>query len=154
MFQGELIGIYLTPEKATPLRPVPEARAVAGKGLDGDRYGTLRGTFSKAGKASQQVTLIECEAVEAVARDYGVALDYSESRRNLVTRGVPLNHLLGREFTVGSVRLRGLKLCEPCAHLEKLTRPGIEKALRHRGGLCAEIVEGGVLKVGDAIRPA
>jgi MOSC domain-containing protein YiiM len=76
-----------------------------------------------------------------------------KSRRNLLTRGVPLNHLIGREFTVGEVVLRGIRLCEPCDHLEGLTVKGIKDGLHHRGGLRAEILHGGTLQPGDAIRP-
>jgi MOSC domain-containing protein YiiM len=97
------------------------------------------------------VTLIEVEALEALQRDYGVELQPSESRRNIVTRGVALNHLIGREFSVGDVRLRGLELCEPCGHLEGLTRPGVKQGLIHRGGLRAQILSEGVINVGDRI---
>ena len=89
----------------------------------------------------------------AGAVEYEITLEPAQARRNLVTRGVPLNHLIGREFAVGDVVLRGLRLCEPCGHLEKLTIKGIEKSLRHRGGLRAQVVQGGVLRSGDTITP-
>ena len=100
------------------------------------------------------MTLVESEAVEALARDYNVTIKEGEARRNLVTRGIALNHLVGKDFLVGEVRLRGIRLCEPCGHLEKLTVPGIEKGLIHRGGLRAQIVTEGVLRTGDSIRKA
>src|SRR5262249_61459375 len=105
-----------------------------------------------AGKADQEVTLVETEAVEALARECNLEIDPGKVRRNLLTREVPLNHLVGREFQVGGVVLRGIRLCEPCDHLESLTVKGIKDGLHHRGGLRAEIVEGGTLRAGDVIR--
>jgi MOSC domain-containing protein YiiM len=97
------------------------------------------------------VTLIEIEAIEALGRDYDTDLAPGLSRRNIVTRGVALNHLVEREFKVGPVTLRGTRLCEPCSHLEKLTRQGVMRGLVHRGGLRAEIVIGGMIRIGDGI---
>ena len=90
-------------------------------------------------------------ALEALAHECAIKLDPGQARRNLVTRGVPLNHLVGKEFQVGGVVLRGLRLCEPCGHLEGLTIKGVKDGLCHRGGLRAQIVRGGVVKTGDAI---
>jgi MOSC domain-containing protein YiiM len=95
--------------------------------------------------------LIESEALAALQRDYEIALSGASTRRNLLTRGVPLNHLVGKEFRVGSCILRGTGLCEPCGYLEKMTQKGVMKGLIHRGGLCAEIVQGGTLRAGDPI---
>jgi MOSC domain-containing protein YiiM len=148
---GSLVGIFITDRSALPMQSVAQVEALAGQGLAGDRYAAGEGTFAKPNDPTRHVTLIEREAVEAVRRDYGLPLDPEETRRNLLTAGVPLNHLVGHTFRVGGVLLRGLELCEPCGHLEKLTRPGIKKALLHRGGLRAEIVEGGPLKVGDRV---
>lgn len=156
MFEGELIGIYIAPEKALPMRAVESARAVPGRGLEGDRYFFRRGTFTKAkdpGRPDRQLTLIEAEALEAAAAA-GAPVPAQASRRNLVTRGVPLNHLVGREFTVGEARLRGLELCEPCKHMERLAGvPGAMARLIHRGGLRAEVLGEGLLRPGDKIRP-
>jgi MOSC domain-containing protein YiiM len=143
-----VVGIYLNRGKAAPMAPVAEARAVAGRGLEGNRY--FRGDDAPPAP-DREITLIESEAIEALGRDDGIALDPAESRRNVVTRGVPLNHLVGREFRVGAVALRGLRLCEPCAHLESLTRPGVLKGLAHRGGLRAQILTDGVIRKGDEI---
>ncbi|HET8760320.1 MAG TPA: MOSC domain-containing protein, partial [Nitrospiria bacterium] len=96
---------------------------------------------------------IEQEALEAVARDYGVAIHPGDTRRNIVTRHVALNHLVGREFSVGRVRLRGLMLCEPCKHLAQLTATELSNALVHRGGLRCQILSEGVMRVGDEISP-
>jgi MOSC domain-containing protein YiiM len=132
---------------------VDQVEAVAGQGLVGDRYYLKEGTFSKPG-ADREVTLIESEALEALARECQITLPPEQARRNLVTRDVPLNHLVGREFLVGDVLLKGIRLCEPCGHLEKLTVTGIEDGLHHRGGLRAQIVRGGALRLGAVIRPA
>ncbi len=159
MFEGKLEAIFIGPIQAGPMQQVESAQAMAGEGLAGDRYCAGNGTFSK-GPAKpgnkyyprdRQITLIEAEALEAAARDCSVVIEAAQSRRNLVVRGVPLNHLIEREFTIGDVRIRGLRLCEPCGHLEKLTAPGIEKALLHRGGLRAEILTSGTLQAGDRV---
>ena len=98
------------------------------------------------------MTLIEIEAIEAVKRDDGIDLAAGEPRRNIVTRGVAVNHLVGKEFTIGNVRLRGTELCEPCAHVEQLSWKGARQALVHRGGLNAEILTGGRIRAGDAVK--
>lgn len=149
---GTLLAIYIAPSKTAALQEVPEARAVPGGGIEGDRYFRGEGTFTKPGNPSNQVTLIETEALEALKRDYSIVLSPAETRRNLLTSGVALNHLVGRDFQIGEVILRGLRLCEPCGHLEKLTQSDVEKGLRHRGGLRAEVLTEGVLRAGDAIR--
>lgn len=155
MFEGTLVAIHLSPKKAEPLVQVPEARAVEGLGLEGDRYFLREGTYSKTRKVDRQLTLIESEAIEALERDRGLRLDPAASRRNLLTRGVPLNHLVGRRFRIGEVLLEGVELCDPCGHMEKLSGvKGAKDALANRGGLRARILEGGVLRAGDPIRPA
>ncbi len=151
MWKGTLVSIHIAPEATAPLQSVPEARAVAGKGLEGDRYFTGRGTWSTHPGSGREVTLIESEAIDALEGESNIKLAPGEPRRNLVTRGVPLNHLVGREFRVGEVRLRGIRLCEPCKHLEGLTKPGTKDAFIHRGGLRTEIVREGILRAGDPI---
>jgi MOSC domain-containing protein YiiM len=127
-------------------------RAVVGRGLEGNRYFFAEGAEPPAKWGpDREVTLIEAEAIEALGREYDVPLEPSESRRNIVTRGIALNHLVGREFRVGNATFRGIRLCEPCGHLESLTRPGVQKGLVHRGGLRAQIVVGGEVRVGDSI---
>ena len=154
MAEGTLVAIYVAPLARAAMFQVPRARAVAGRGIEGDRYFENSGTFSTPPEPDAQVTLVEEEAVAAVARETRRPLAPADTRRNLVTRGVALNHLVGREFTVGSVRLRGHGLCEPCRHLESLVRGGLVTDLLHRGGLRAEILVGGVLEPGQEIRPA
>ena len=148
-FQGELAGIYTCAEKGATLHGVPSAEVVAGRGLVGDRYYCPDG-IADPGK---EMTLIESEALAALAAECEIHLEPSQSRRSLLTRGVPLNHLVDKEFQVGGVRLRGIRLCEPCTHLESLTIEGVRKGLIHRGGLRAQIVAGGAIRVGDQIVP-
>ncbi len=149
--EGKVLRVFVAAEAEEAMTEVAEIRAIAGKGVDGDRYFNAKGTFSAKKTPDRQITLIETEAIEAAARDYKLPFDAIDARRNLLTRDVPLNHLVGREFTVGEVRLRGLRLCDPCGHLEKLTKAkGLEKALANRGGLRAEILIGGVIRPGDA----
>lgn len=138
----KLISIHTSATPGEPMRTVESIQAIAGRGLEGDRY------FDAKKKPGQQVTLIEREAVEALGRDHGVALAPGDARRNLVTDGVALNHLVGREFTIGDVRLRGIRLCEPCTHLQHLTGAKVLPGLVHRGGLRAEILTGGHLSPG------
>ena len=151
MFKGEVVSIFIAPEEGAPTVEVPEVRAVPGSGLEGDRYFMNVGKMSKKNKPEREVTLIESETIEAVARDYDIEFGLGDSRRNVVTRGVPLNHLVGREFNVGETRLRGIKLCDPCAYLESLTSEGVRKALANRGGLNAQILSGGVIRPGDEV---
>ena len=151
MFQGQLVGIFIASHKGQDLHAIDKIEAVAGRGLTGDRYFLKEGTFSAKDGPDREVTLIEAEALEGLAREYEITLPSNHARRNLLTRGVPLNHLVGKTFTIGNVTLRGIRLCEPCSHLEKLTCKGVEKGLKHRGGLRAQIVSGGVLEVGTAI---
>jgi MOSC domain-containing protein YiiM len=151
MFTGRLVGIYTTNEAAAPLAPSTELRAIEGVGLEGDRYATRIGTYSGRDGADRQVTFVEREVIAAVNDEAGVELAEHETRRNLVTEGVPLHHLVGRTFRVGDVVFRGLRSCPPCVYLEKATRPGVRAALENRGGLRAEIVQGGTLRIGDEI---
>lgn len=151
MFKGRVVSINIAPEAAGPMQSLDEVMAVAGQGLEGDRYAKHEGTFSHLKGTGREVTLIELESLQALAKEYGVELSLSDSRRNIVTEGVPLNHLVGRDFRVGSITLRGMRLCEPCAHMEKLTQKGALRGLIHRGGLRAEIIKGGTIHVGDPI---
>jgi DNA-binding transcriptional ArsR family regulator len=152
-FAGTLVGIYVAPAAEAPTTAVDEVRAVPGRGLEGDRYFDAAGTFSAHPGDGRDVTLIELETLQAFRAETGIELSPAESRRNLITCGVPLNHLVGRELRVGEVVLRGTRLCEPCAHLARLTEPGVLPGLVHRGGLRADLVHGGVIRSGDPIVP-
>lgn len=136
------------------MRRVDEIRAVPGSGLEGDRYAAGVGTWSDRPGEGREVTLIESEAVTAIAGEYDIEIAPADARRNLLTEGVPLNHLVDREFDVGQVRLTGVRLCEPCRHLSQLAGAELHRALRHRGGLRATVVRGGVVRAGDSVRPA
>jgi MOSC domain-containing protein YiiM len=149
---GSVEGIYIAPERRAATRPVDEVQAVAGRGLEGDRYYAGEGTWSGERDPGRDITLIEAEAIEGLARDDGIELRPGEARRNVVTRGIGLNDLVGHRFTVGSVECVGHELCDPCNHLQKMTKPGVLKGLVNRGGLRADIVTGGRITVGDQVR--
>jgi MOSC domain-containing protein YiiM len=135
------------------MRALAEARLEAGMGIDGDRYATRRGTYSSNHHIDRQVTLIEAETLEALARDHLVELAPFEHRRNLTTRGVPLNHLVGGYFRVGGCVLYGGRLNVPCRYLEDLVGKKVFKPLLNRSGLNCRIVVGGVIRAGDPITP-
>jgi len=148
MRAGSVVAIYLAEAEGAATFAVDEIKAVAGAGIEGDR------TFRPAGgqPPQDQITLIEQEAIEALTRETGIELAPGEHRRNVVTVGVPLNDLVGQEFQVGPVRLLGIELREPCKYLENLTgRPGLIRGLIHRGGLGAQILTGGTVRVGDPV---
>ncbi|HLE15205.1 MAG TPA: MOSC domain-containing protein [Anaerolineales bacterium] len=151
MWKGELIAIFIRPEAGEETTQLPQVHAVPGIGLEGDHYFRQPNKSEKPAHASREVTLIEEEAIQAVVRDYGIPMELGQSRRNLVTRNVPLNHLVGREFQVGEVVLKGIRLCEPCSHLAALTRKEYQQALVHRGGLRAQILTDGLIRAGDVI---
>ena len=151
-WKGTVVSIHIAATATGPIVPVEEVRAVTSRGLEGDRYFHHTGTYSKKPGPDREVTLIEIEAIEALKRDHGIELDPGASRRNIVTRGVPLNHLVDREFRIGEVILRGMRLCEPCAHLERLSQKGVLRGLIHRGGLRAQILTEGVIRVGDTVK--
>lgn len=152
--QGFVEGIFLASIGKEPMENVGEAEALAGKGLRGDRYAEGAGTHSSSDPGCQ-ITLIAAEALEAVARENGIALRPEHSRRNLVTRGVDLRRLVGRPFRIGGALLRGVKLNHPCLHLEGLVgAPGLKAALEDRSGLNAEILEGGLIRQGDRVEEA
>ena len=153
MSPGSVTGIFVAPTGAAPMEPREQVEAVAGEGLAGDRYRRARGTFPAEKDRSHEVTLIESEALGALERDAKIALAPGASRRNLVTRDVALNHLVGSRFRVGDALLEGVRLCEPCSHLERLTQPGVKAGLVHRGGLSARILSGGPIRVGDELLP-
>jgi len=151
MGQGKVVSLHIAQSAGAPMVSVAEVRVVPGKGMEGDRYFREMGTYSHEPGLGRGVTLIEIEAIEALKRDYGIDLEAKDSRRNIAIRGLPLNHLVGQEFKVGAVILRGIRLCEPCSHLEKLSHKGVMRGLIHRGGLRAEILTEGMIRVGDTI---
>jgi MOSC domain-containing protein YiiM len=151
MWSGKVESIHIAPGAEAPMQSVDQAEAIPGVGLTGDRYALKTGTFYKP-QPEFELTLIEAEAIEAILREYKISMASGEGRRNIVTRDVPLNHLVGCEFTIGQVKIRGIRLCEPCSHLEAVTSLPLIKGLRHRGGLRAQILTRGLIQVGDEIR--
>lgn len=152
MARGSVVSIQIAKEAKGVMENLQEVRAVEGRGLEGDRYCNQAGSYSHNPGPDREVTLIEAEAIEAMERDYGTTLDAKDSRRNITTRGVPLNHLLeGREFTIGTVRMRGLRVCEPCVDLARLTGKNVLQGLVHRGGLRAQVLNSGTIHVGDPV---
>ncbi len=153
MFEGTVISINIAPEAEAPMQSISEVRAVPGQGLEGDRYFDHKGTFSKP-QPDRELTLIEAEAIEALRKEFQVDFGLSASRRNIVTRGVPLNHLVDKEFWIGNVKARGLRLCEPCSHLQRLSHPKVLPGLVHRGGLRAQILTEGIIRIGEVVKDA
>jgi MOSC domain-containing protein YiiM len=150
MSDGTVDSIYIAAAAQGPPQSVAQVAAIPGAGLEGDRYALKLGTFYKP-TPDRELTLIEAEAIEAMGRDYHIELAAGEARRNIVTRNVALNHLVGKEFAIGEVRIRGIRLCEPCDHLQRVTGKAVIKGLLHRGGLRAQILTPGVIRVGDAV---
>lgn len=152
MTGGRLVAIYVAPTAGAPMQVHERIDAVAGVGLSGDRYATGTGTYSGHGRGPRDVTLIEREAIDAVRVEHGIDVREDQTRRNLVTEGIALHDLVDRTFRVGSVRMRGVRLAEPCVYLEQLTGlAGVQEALVRRGGLRAEVLDDGELRVGDEI---
>ena len=131
-----------------PARLLQEVRALAGRGLEGDRHVTGRGTFP-SGSPGSALTMIEAEVCES----FDPPLEPSDHRRNVVTRGIDLNALVGRDFSIGEVRCRGMRLCEPCTVVQRYAGRPVLRALVHRGGLRADILADGEIRVGDPVRP-
>lgn len=152
MWQGRVEAIYIAPEAKAPVERVPDVHAVAGRGLEGDRYFHDGGTFSHLGRNGRDVTLICIEEIEAMSRDYEIEIDPADARRNIVTRGVPLNHLVGKTFQIGDVVLRGVRLCEPCKHLAEVTGIDLIRGMVHRGGLRCDIIQSGIIRVNDSVQ--
>ena len=142
---SEVVGIYVGDKARALPAGVSSARAEAGKGLEGDRYWRGKGSFSHWRGSGRALTLVESEALD------DVGLEWAAARRNVVTRGVRLNDLVGKTFRIGAVECRGRRLCEPCRHLEKLTEDGMLRALADRGGLRADVVSDGEVAVGDRL---
>jgi MOSC domain-containing protein YiiM len=149
-WQGSVVAIYVAPNSAAEMVAVSQVHAFADRGLEGDRF--LHDSWSAVKRPDKAVTLIESEVLELAAKELGLESIAAKTRRNLVTRGVPLIDLLDREFTVGGVTMRGVRLFEPCGHLVKVSKlPGIFKALDHRSGLKAAILSDGVIQVGATV---
>jgi MOSC domain-containing protein YiiM len=148
---GKVVEINISPEEERLPEPVARVRAVAGRGLEGDRY--FYGGEGTQPERDRELTLIALEALDALAEEHGIELTAAESRRQIATRGIDLNALEGKRFRVGAIECEGIELCEPCNHLQGLTQPGVLRGLVHRGGLRAAILEGGEIAIGDPVVP-
>jgi MOSC domain-containing protein YiiM len=146
---GRVVEINISPEHEALPESVPRVRAVSGRGLEGDR--NFFGGEGTQPERDRELTLIATEALDALAQEHGIELTAAESRRNIATRGIDLNQLEGRRFRVGDVECEGIELCEPCNHLQGLTKPGVLRGLVHRGGLRAAILADGEIAVGDEV---
>jgi hypothetical protein len=152
--EGTVEAILVAADAEAPMRPVQRAVARAGRGLEGDRYFDQRGTFSDAYDRGHDLTLVEVEALGELQLPAGPVTP-ADARRNIVTRGIDLNALVGRRFSVGGVECFGQRLCEPCAHLERVNaKPGTLRALVHRGGLRADVLADGEICLADPIAAA
>ncbi len=147
--RGLVEAIVLAPEAEAPVEHVSQALARAGRGLNGDRYAAGAGTFA-SGRPGSAITLVEAEVLEELAVDLGRAIDH---RRNVVVRGAALNGLVGCRFRLGEAVCEGKRLCEPCRHLDRLNGEEVLRPLVHRGGLRADILESGTIRVGDPLIP-
>lgn len=153
-FVGSVAGLYRCAIAGEEMEHCENLELIAGKGVEGDRYLSGTGHYSKRPHPDRQITLIEAEVLEAIERDQGITLPGEETRRNVITRGVPLGHLVGRHFRLGTTVLYGGRLNIPCRYLEDINdRPGAFNALHNRSGLNAQIVEGGVVRLADRIMP-
>jgi MOSC domain-containing protein YiiM len=146
MEAGRIEGIFIGPPKTLP-EPVERVRAVAGRGLEGNRY------FYEQAPPGRALTLIAAEAIDAFTAETGIPLGADESRRNVLTRGIDVNALVGRRFRIGDVECYGVELCEPCTTMEALTRPGVLRGMVHRAGLNADILNDGEIRLGDPVVP-
>ena len=150
LWQGSIAAIYVTPASGQTMVSLPNVRVFADRGLEGDRF--YRESWNAVNRSDKAVSLIENEVLELAAKEIGRDSIGILTRRNLVTRGVPLIELLGREFTIGNVRMRGIRLFEPCGHLVAVTKiPAIFKALEHRSGLKAAVLSDGEIQIGAAV---
>jgi MOSC domain-containing protein YiiM len=151
--RGSVAAIALAERATGNMQTVHHAKALANRGLDGDRYAAKAGTFTPANDTARgyDLTLIEAEVLDGLTLPEGRTLGYAEARRNVITRGIDLNALVGRRFRVGGAECLGQRLCEPCSHLERLTTKGALRGLIHRGGLRADVLSDGELTTGDLI---
>jgi len=150
---AQIVAIHLSDTAGAPMRSVARVQAVAGVGLEGDRYATRQGHWSPIRRAGDQLTLIEQEVLRELDAAHGFGLLNGNSRRNVTTAGIRLDELIGRRFRLGEAVCRAVRRCEPCSYLEGLLGRPVLVPLVHRGGIRVEILEGGAIAVGDAIEP-
>jgi len=146
--------IHVTSRAFLPMCPMSGVTLIAGKGIEGDRYLMKEGFYSHLRRDGDQITLFEFETLIALKHEANIELAPEEHRRNVTVEGVLLNHLVSRRFWLGETMLEGTELVDPCGHVEKLTGKAISKYLINRGGLYCKILQGGVVRIGDAVRSA
>ncbi len=151
---GRLEHIHVAVASGGAMRPLAEARLVAGGGIEGDRYLLGTGTYSVKPGPDRQLTLIATEELETLARDHGIELAPHEHRRNLTVSGVPLNQLVGQRLRIGTALVEGVRLNQPCKWLEKMTGKPVYAPLLDRSGLNCRVLDGGVIRAGDTVAPA
>ena len=147
---GTVEHIHIAGERGAPVRAVESIELVKGIGILGDRNELKPGEWDDS-HLGEELTLVEAESLERLARDHGIHLQPGDTRRNVTTRGISLNDLVGRRFRVGEVMAEGVKLCEPCADLERMVGKPIIKPLLHRAGLRALLVNSGTIRAGDQV---
>jgi MOSC domain-containing protein YiiM len=152
---GTIRYLHLAPRAFLPMQSVASLSLIAGKGIEGDRYmiGRETGFYSDKPEEGRQITLFEIEVLHAIKRDYNIDLKPEEHRRNVTVEGVPLNHLVGAKFWLGTALLEATRLSIPCRHIEEVTGKSVFDPLVHRSGLNCKILEGGMVSVGESIRP-
>ena len=149
---GSVVGLYTVDRRSAPMKKVSHLKALAGLGIEGDRYLLGTGTYSKNPQPGRQVTLIQSEILEWLDDTLDITVHPEQSRRNVLTKGIEINELVGTEFRVGSVRLMAHRITQPCPYLEKLLdKPGLDKALWDKGGISCEILCDGIINVGDVV---
>ena len=149
---GSVVALFIVDRREAPMKKVEQLNALTGQGLEGDRYFLGTGTYSKKPEPGRQVTLIKSEVLEWLRDEFDITVKPEESRRNVLTRGIEINDLVGTEFSVGPVRLRAHRLTRPCRYLENLLgQPGLYNELWDNGGISCEILSDGIIKEGDII---
>tara|TARA_B100001245_G_C22658708_1_gene322963 strand:- start:13 stop:489 length:477 start_codon:yes stop_codon:yes gene_type:complete len=152
---GSVVALFTVDRREAPMKQSEQINAIAGKGIEGDRYLLDTGTYSKKPEPGRQVTLIQSEVLDSLKTKFDITVKPEESRRNVLTKGIEINDLIGTEFFVGPVRLQAHRLTRPCLYLEKLlSQPGLYNELWENGGISCEILSGGVIKEGDVITAA
>ena len=149
---GKVVGIYIAQNQGDQTVSVDRIHVVPGMGIEGDRYFKKRTEVEGRSKTGREITLIELEAIESMCLNDGIQITPEETRRNIVTNGIPLNELVGHIFFIGEIQLRGVRLCEPCQYLANKTDPRILPAMVHRGGLRADILTEGNIHINDSIK--
>ncbi|NJO04258.1 MAG: MOSC domain-containing protein [Chloroflexaceae bacterium] len=148
---GTVVALHIAGSASQPMQTVTQLEAVAGEGIVGDRYRDKTGTYSDRPQPGRHITLIEEEMLQMLLDEHGISFAPEESRRNVTTRGIHLNDLVGKTFQIGTVRCQAIRLCDPCNYLQELTGKPVLRPLVDRGGLRADVIAGGIIRVGDQI---